>query len=418
MKRIIVSMLALAFMVGITGFITDVVYADSLVVYADSLHGRAAGHISFNEKISPETNRQNELLSMLFWNTPEEMVALIENNSNEMTMLFEYNPQGVAMLNAFDFDIENIVVPNVVAMGSAETDDCVILIAFDSEVTPEAMDFVLAFTGIPAHRANFDQLLGFRSNVGTLDLLDEVELINGFHPNFLENSYEFLHPDFLAEIAPDFVLGATADYALEYNSDVFQPDYLTIGPRVVSGGILSMGELIILDNSLMTLGHPDASGTRFFTAPHRVVPHFAQVNLNRTNSQIGRATRSFYGINRDFAEVAVSAGLEVSRRAPSGRNITNFRGTAVAGLPATSIRGLSGLVSVRVHDTNAAFQVNGVQWSNMILAYPDGRSQVGDSGAALIQTIGTGENVIGTRQGSLHFVSGTVKGIYTRVQNY
>ena len=311
----------------------------------------------------------------------------METQIELLNMLFNHSPSDLARIIPFGLDGEQTEIPNVVLVALPETEGEMFFIAIDNEVTPEAVDFILSFTGISREKADIAQLLNEVVEIGP-EIVDE--LYNGFHPNFFNSDSEIL-----------------------YSFDSSET-------RQIFGGIVMMGQIINIPGvGSMTLGHPNnVAGSRFFTAPHRVLATGTRVNQGTT--QIGTITRSLFGGNRDVAEVAVGNGVgQVSPVVPwANRNITNFRGNATNGMSVRSIRGLSGVVTTRIENANFSFTASGLTWTNMILTYPNVRSQEGDSGSALIHTSGTTETVLGTRRSRLEFADGRVMGVYTRVQNY
>lgn len=318
----------------------------------------------------------------------EENLNDLDTQIELLHMLFNHNPSDLARNMTFGVYEEQRKIPNVVFIATLYSESGMFLIGIDSEVTPEAVDFILSFTGIPREKAVIDQFLGVALEISPE--FDVDGLYYGFHPNFLNHHPEVLH------------------YARNANS------------RMVSGGVVMMGQMINIPGvGAMTLGHPNnISGSRFFTAPHRILPNGTIVNQGST--RIGSVTRSFYGWFRDVAEVAVGNGVDqVSSRVPwANHNITNFRGNAIDGMLVRSIRGSTGVIGTRIEDANSAFiTATGQTWFDMILTYPNVRSEEGDSGAALIHTSGTAETVLGTRKGRVDF-SGRIFGMYTRVDSY
>jgi len=184
-----------------------------------------------------------------------------------------------------------------------------------------------------------------------------------------------------------------------------------------------MGQLVhIPGRGTSTIGHPfDSGGARFFSSFHfnggSGLNAFFGAPGNPSHVLMGRVAWSTFNVEVDVAAIDTSVidHRRVSPALPSpwpaGSTINNFRGTPRSGDPVRSIRGMSNLV----HHTiifDPSFTLADV--SRAIMTDTNGRSQAGDSGAALITVAG---QVVGTRAGWIRWM-GVDRGVYTNVQFY
>ena len=339
----------------------------------------------------------------------QESYTNLDTQIELLNILFESSLENSQRIEAHGIianDDSTNSIPNIVLIAAPQTEDSTFLIAIDEKPTQETIDFILNFTGIPAEKAEIVHLQSESLEI-CYEIIAEDDIYNGFHRSFFENSSE------------EDISGI-----LEMLSE---PNYFE--PHQITGGIVMMGQLAAVQNlgggTSLTIGHPNnISGSSFFTATHGAAPNGARVvsyvrPTGATTHQIGTIRRTNNRGNSDFTEVAVGGTVsQASARVPWGNhNITNFRGTPSYNQPARSIRGRSGVTLSLVNRPNVRVIHGGVDFNNMILTYPNGNSQVGDSGTALIATNGSQEIVLGTRRGVIG-LDGRNFGIYSSVLNY
>ena len=186
---------------------------------------------------------------------------------------------------------------------------------------------------------------------------------------------------------------------------------------------LRMGNLFWIDGvGTGTIGNQrNSAGSSFNAALHSAnrVGLDVFLNVNRT-FQIGRVSRSVFNLTVDAAEINVSiTGSRVLHELPShltwpgGNNLRYHAATARLDDQVRSIRGISGVSSSRVFDPNAT--VSHLHFANMILIYPDGNSQPGDSGAALIRV--SDSAAVGIRSSAVG-IGGRRHGLYTSTMRF
>jgi len=270
------------------------------------------------------------------------------------------------------------MLPNIVMIAAPEQGgQSTFMIAFDIMPTEEHIEYVLAYTGIPKERLSMG------------------------------------HMEFEAQIIPweDMYRYHDAEECRSYESHIEPFSFNHI-----------MGERIVIqDIGGLTLGHPTRTGAGFFTAPHRNFsgsrPAFTYPAFNR----IGSLRWAYQTPQRDVGFVSTSPyGVFIDTVLPDMfMPITNFRGTAQAGMRVRSYRGWSGTQQdVWIFRANAMTS----PLENKILTNPDSASRGGDSGAALIHIQGNNVSVLGTRRGVASFMSTNgisyIVGVYTAVRFY
>jgi len=104
-------------------------------------------------------------------------------------ILFNQTPNDIAeILSERGERVSHGEIPNVVGIGWPQNESESFFIMLEDKVTQELKDFVLAFTGIPEEKAEFDQLLSVDTPMCTADISDY--LFHGFYLGFFENSCE------------------------------------------------------------------------------------------------------------------------------------------------------------------------------------------------------------------------------------
>ncbi|MCL1884280.1 MAG: hypothetical protein FWF81_11100 [Defluviitaleaceae bacterium] len=281
----------------------------------------------------------------------------------------------------FTDDGEPVNVPHVNMFATPEGDMDYFLIGLADEVTEEHINFILSYTGIPR---------------------ELVEIVQG---RFECQIMIVPHGHYDEDIMPYMEL----------------VEYIDITPF----GTWSVGQMVSIRLPYATLhstlGHPlSSSGLSFFTATHS---HNA---LNRpvallANPQtpIGTIRRAYHQPHRDVAMVSLDNPHRISMFVDGG-NINNFRASAVRNDLIVSLRGMSGPQRTSVYSSNFRIQVSPFERTNKIALFPDGMSQNGDSGAALIRRMSaTDRAVLGTRFGRYTTLDGSrTFGIYTSVIQY
>ena len=245
------------------------------------------------------------------------------------------------------------------------------------EPTPECIEFILAYTGIPRELTYIGKGGGER----------EVLII--------DSAQEVLPPN----------------------------DTVEVGPRVLPWWV-HMGQMIdILDGNQrirVTMGHPfNANGWNFATAPHQAWLINRNVLLAGSNQTIGTTRTSFFQPSMDVAMVDLHSNILISTNV-LGSPIVDFRARATTHDSVLSIRGVSGTQSSNVYSTHATGRFDGEPFDfiNKIAIYPNRPSAPGDSGSALIRRMSpTDRAVLGTRAGVARVGSRAV-GVYTPVTVY
>ena len=278
--------------------------------------------------------------------------------------------ESISGRTSFNVPQVNIIIP-------PEGDRDYFLIGVVDEPTPECIEFILAYTGIPSELAYIGKGRG------------ELE--------FLITDYvqEGLPSDDIEEIEP-FIL----------------PLWLNMGQRIdIVDGNRRIG---------LTMGHPiNANGISFATAPHQAGLTNRSVVFAGSNQTIGTVRMSSFQPNRDVALVDLHNNTFISTNVAGGP-ISDFRASASTHDSVISIRGVSGTQSSNVFSTSITARFPGIpfDFTGRIAIYPNGNSAVGDSGAALIRRMSpTDRAVLGTRQG-WYTIGNRVVGIYTPVTVY
>lgn len=226
-------------------------------------------------------------------------------------------------------------LPQIYIFSPPADDSDYFLIGLEDEPTPECIEFILAFTGIPSERA--------------------------------------------------FIGKGTFEYEI-YTQEVH---YELQSPLVQVGQMIS-----IVGVGSLTTGPPtNVHGTSFVTAPHVDGLSGTRVNLRGTNTQIGTVMMSRVRPNKDYAIVNMRHPRRVSPYVPGVGLIRNFRGTAVRNDNTISMRGNSGPTQSWVYRVD--FEVG--NRFGKLATYPNRASMSGDSGAALIRT--SDNAVLGVRRG-------------------
>jgi len=125
--------------------------------------------------------------------TIEDRLAQVDR----LEMLFEMYPAQLSRSTPFGFEVtpfgfesNHMNIPNVTGMSIPDTENDRIFIGLDVPVTQEAIDFILAFTGIPEELADFYQILGFSNEIGP-----EIDynLHNDSYVNLNNYDYEYIY---------------------------------------------------------------------------------------------------------------------------------------------------------------------------------------------------------------------------------
>ncbi|MCL1842374.1 MAG: hypothetical protein FWF79_01025 [Defluviitaleaceae bacterium] len=294
----------------------------------------------------------------------------------------------------FALDDEPITVPNVNMFAPPEGNRNYFIIGVESAPTQECIDFILSYTGIPRGRAY----------IGEAYFVDEYEMVclRDIHWDINDGRNEFapIQEEQHQEIMPLSTVG------MGQMAMVVDFSY-TVGFRHTIGHPTNvMGR-----DFLTSVHHPDVWNFPVYLSPF---PGIISTRIATIDSW-----RSFVQPSRDIAQANMLAAHSIMPSVPSipgipGGLITNFRGQARVFDSTVSVRGMSGPHVAWVESTNW----QSFDRSNKIATYPNGFSQDGDSGAALIRTMGINDRaVLGTRRGRA--VVGTrTFGIYTNVANY
>ena len=264
-----------------------------------------------------------------------------------------------------------------------------------SQSVPEdIVDFILSFADIPAERA----LVGYNITIPT--------------PMLLIAEYEdFYFP----EVCPVWGHNRTT----EHYGAIDSLYYITT-PLIDNSFTLRMGWLHAVQIpggfGVGTIGNPrNTAGSLYNTALHRsdLNNHNVFLNSNRT-LQIGRVTRSVFNNSVDAAQVDVGItrsrvlnDLPIGWSWPGGSSLRYHMASARQNDLVRSIRGMSGVFESRVDSINATTAIGR---TNQTLTFPNGSSQVGDSGAALIRV--SDSAVVGIRFGTTT-LNGRTLGVYT-----
>lgn len=202
------------------------------------------------------------------------------------------------------------------------------------------------------------------------------------------------------------------------NDEIYTENYINLQmPPPITLRIGQLDHISFLGPG--TIGHPRNSNGRIYTtAVHGDARVGTIVDTNSfPRNEIGHISRMVFHESVDIAEVTLNSNVHLSMALPGswnwpgGINITNFRGVPRGNDNVRSIRGMSGVQESRIHAVGASTD----RAINKILIYPNGATQVGDSGAALIRV--SDSAVLGTRQGRFT-TFGTVFGVYSNVQRY
>jgi len=259
-------------------------------------------------------------------------------------------------------------------------------IGVDDVPTPECIDFILSYTGIPRERAHIVRGRLIFGGDGGCD-----------------------------------------------GTIVFPPaEHITYPLDVVPFTSVEIGRSIVIvrpdgDGALATLGHPiDSSGSRFATSFHSTGWNGNAVYAYGTFIRIGTVENSYLDPHRDVAIINLDFPYIMSANVLD-RPITNFRTSPRVGDNVYSFRGVSGMqplqnpsqvVSVRAR-VSRNIDPRGIGITDKIAISPAGVGVRGDSGAALIRMNSTTDRaVLGTHFGVYTDDNLRQFGIYTNVMNY
>ncbi|MCL2224820.1 MAG: hypothetical protein FWB96_07630 [Defluviitaleaceae bacterium] len=278
---------------------------------------------------------------------------------------------------------ETVNIPRVNFIVPPEGDRCYFIIGVEETPTPECIEFILHYTGIPYELAY----------IAKATLTRRVLWVY-----YDENDHG-------EDAIPHYV-------------------YPTNHQGITPFSTLGMGTMVNIrfpeGRAYMTRGHPLNSNLRgFATAPH--TRDAARRNVYVGNRQIGSigANSAFFDARRDVARVDLHSPNTVHPIIDGGV-INSFRETTVVGNTVISVRGQSGIQHSAVRTTNAEGRFTGETFTffDKIGTYPLGRIQDGDSGAALIRRLAPADRaVLGTLAGDA-LVGGRLMAIYTKVTNY
>jgi hypothetical protein len=286
----------------------------------------------------------------------------------------------------FGSDINPGDAPRVNFILPPEGDREYFLIGVEEYATPECIDFILEYTGIPWELALIGQATMTR------------------------------------QILPYYCGWYDANERMLLTKECLE-HYVGIEPLQSWWG---MGQIIrIPGEGWLTLGHPrNSSLTSAATAPHAVLRPGTNVFIDNTNIILGSiGSESFFEPSRDVSIINLYSP-NIMNSTVQGGQINNFRAAPAMDDTAVSVRGFSGVQSVRIISVSATGRFPGEHFSfnNKIGTYPDGRSQSGDSGAALIRRMGPNDRaVLGVRSGLAQIQTRygmRFAGIYTSVLRY
>jgi len=277
----------------------------------------------------------------------------------------------------FEIPVVNIIIP----IWEHSGDPLHFLIGVESEPTQACIDFILAFTGIPAQYAyiglgRFERevLVTYVGDLPCEEIYQYVDNYVGIMPLSTLNMGQMVSTR--SPVNPNYIQSVTVGHPINSSAFAFATTF-------------HMGSQI--NGSLVYIGH--------------------RALLQR----LGIVTRSYFTTQRDVSIVSIMGGVfnQISPFVDGGM-ITDFRASASILDPVISIRGLSGVQRSTVFTVNAT----GPSFSNKIGIYPNGNSQRGDSGAALIRRLDDSDRaVLGTRSGTAS-IGTRVLGLYTLVTSY
>jgi len=281
----------------------------------------------------------------------------------------------------FGFEGESVNVPRVNFILPPEGYRTYFLIGIEDEPTPECINFILMYTGIPEEFAVIDKAVLSRRILLDCETCECDEVI----------------------ITPE--------------------EYTGYFQGIMPLSTWGMGQMISVPGlGNVTMGHPlNSGGLSFATSLHasNQVARHRYVYIRNTNTRIGTVTNSFFDSRRDVAFVSLHSPHRINPTVQGGA-INNFQQRAALNDTVVSIRGVSGTQQATVVSINASGRFFGdpFDFTNKIATGPVGRIEDGDSGAALIRRMSpTDRAVLGTLTGDA-IVGGRHVVIYTCAMAY